>query len=48
MAFPRDVLLVVIAVGIPRERQRIGILSQYGRSGQTDLRRGVRIWFWAD
>jgi hypothetical protein len=44
MAFPRDVRLVVIGVGIPRGRQCEGIMNQSGASGQTDLRRELEIW----
>jgi len=42
MAFPCDVLLVVIAVGIPHPaRQCDGIMNQSDASGQTNLRREV-------
>jgi hypothetical protein len=44
MAFPRDVLLVVIAVGIPQHaRQCEGIMNQSGAWGQTDLGREMRM-----
>jgi len=45
MAFPCDVLLVVIAVGIPRlARQCDAIMNQSRALGQTDLRRELEIW----
>jgi hypothetical protein len=45
MAFPCDVVLVVIAVGIPRlVRQCDAIMNQSGACGQIDLGLEARMW----